>query len=372
MSVNRPTMLLLCALPFLLFLYRSSAACDPTWNVVNLHPDPWWESSAYAVSGSYQGGSVYDGGMSVLTQPAVWNGTADVVILGSARIGQVLGMAGADKVGFYGGRAALWKGPSSEYVELWPDFSIAYAAWNGWQAGSVSAGPAQASLWHGSADSRVALHPGGALSSVALAVDASGQAGNVHWAQEGGSHAALWQSTAESVVDLPPEGAYASRAQAISNGRQGGGVQFDRDGISHAALWSGTADSFFDLTPAGGPTIGGGILGMDGNVQVGGARFIDGTGGATVWFDTPESAFFLGGLLPSNYTESTATAVDIDEFGTIRVVGYAYNENYYLPNGTYYPRNEAMMWVLVPEPSSLFALAAGLAGLAGVRPRRRR
>ena len=111
---------------------------------------------------------------------------------------------------------------------------------------------------------------------------------------------------------------------------------------------------------------------MDGNVQVGGARFIDGTGGATVWFDTPESAFFLGGLLPSNYTESTATAVDIDEFGTIRVVGYAYNENYYLPNGTYYPRNEAMMWVLVPEPSGLLALGAGLAALAGVRPRRRR
>ena len=207
----------------LLTLCLRPVASEPGWVVVNLHPDPWWESSAYAVSGSYQGGSVYDGGMSVLTQPAVWNGTADVVILGSARIGQVLGMAGADKVGFYGGRAALWKGPSSEYVELWPDFSIAYAAWNGWQAGSVSAGPAQASLWHGSADSRVALHPGGALSSVALAVDASGQAGNVHWAQEGGSHAALWQSTAESVVDLHPEGAYASRAQAISNGRQGGG-----------------------------------------------------------------------------------------------------------------------------------------------------
>jgi hypothetical protein len=93
---------------------------------------------------------------------------------------------------------------------------------------------------------------------------------------------------------------------------------------------------------------------------------------ALVWFGSADSCLDLHSFLSSDYTKSEARAVDIDEFGTIRVVGYAYNENYYLPNGTYYPRNEAMMWVLVPEPSSLAALAAGLAGLAGVRPRRRR
>jgi len=118
--------------------------------------------------------------------------------------------------------------------------------------------------------------------------------------------------------------------------------------------------------------LAGPVLGGQGNLLVGGARFLDGSGGATIWFGTPESAFNLASLLSSDYTGSVAYAVDVDEFGTIRVVGYAYNENYYLPNGTYYPRNEAMMWVLVPEPSSLAALAAGLAGLAGVRPRRRR
>ena len=109
---------------------------------------------------------------------------------------------------------------------------------------------------------------------------------------------------------------------------------------------------------------------MDGNVQVGGARFLDGSGGATIWFGTPESAFNLASLLSSDYTGSVAYAVDVDEFGTVRVVGSAYNENYYLPNGTYYPRYEAMMWVLVPEPSSLVALAAGLAALAKFRWRR--
>jgi hypothetical protein len=261
----------------------------------------------------------------------------------------------------------------------WGDVSEALAVFGGTQAGYVVAGIGQpqyagyhAAIWHGSADTLVDLSPVGAVFASLGAIDASGQAGAFRLANMPASHAALWHGTAESVVDLHPAGAYSSQAQAISNGRQGGYVQFVRDGPRTAALWSGTAGSFLDLTPAGGPTIGGAVYGMDGNVQVGGAGFTDGTGGATIWWGTPESAFNLGSLLSSDYTSSIAYAVDVDEFGTIRVVGSAYNNNYYLPNGTHYPRNEAMMWVLVPEPSPLVALAAGLAGLAAVRPRRRR
>ena len=85
---------------------------------------------------------------------------------------------------------------------------------------------------------------------------------------------------------------------------------------------------------------------------------------------TPDAKHSRGLLVGRRTEKSEARAIDVDEFGTIRVVGYAYNNNYYLPNGTYYPRNEAMMWVLVPEPSSLVALAAGLAALAKFRWRR--
>ncbi len=375
----RNRFLMTCAVSSL--VAGAPARAAQTWTVSNLHPDGASASYAVAVSPAYQAGRVLElaGGL----RPAVWHGTAASYTPIMGPYGGVSGIDSEDKVGAWGGRnAALWRGPSNALVDLhppWGDVSEALAVFGGTQAGYVVAGIGQpqyagyhAAIWHGSADTLVDLSPVGAVFASLGAIDASGQAGAFRLANMPASHAALWHGTAESVVDLHPAGAYSSQAQAISNGRQGGYVQFVRDGPRTAALWSGTAGSFLDLTPAGGPTIGGAVYGMDGNVQVGGAGFTDGTGGATIWWGTPESAFNLGSLLSSDYTSSIAYAVDVDEFGTIRVVGSAYNNNYYLPNGTHYPRNEAMMWVLVPEPSPLAALVAGLAGLAGVRPRRRR
>jgi hypothetical protein len=348
-----------------------SVGSAQTWSVVYLHPADALESVAFAAAGSLQGGAVTT--FAGEFHAAVWSSSASSVSSISASSGIIWGMDSLQRVGMLQDRATLWVGSSDTYVNLWPaSSSHAYSVWNGWQAGEILDNGYRATLWNGTEASRLDLHPAGARDSHLAALDASGQAGRFRTTFNSPYHAALWHGTAESVVDLHPAGAYASQAQAISSGRQGGFVQFVRDGPSHAALWSGTAESFFDLTPSGGPTVAGAIYGMDGDVQVGQAGFLDGSGGATVWFGTPESAFFLGSLLSADYTETWAYAVDIDKFGTIRVVGYAYNNNYYLPDGTYYPRNEAMMWVLVPEPSSLFALAAGLAGLAGVRPRRRR
>ena len=377
MTTMRNSFLMTCAVASL--LAGAPARAAQTWTVSNLHPDGASESYAVAVSPAYQAGRVLElaGGL----RPAVWHGTAASYTPIMGPYGGVSGIDSEDKVGACGGRyAALWRGPSHALVDLhpsWADVSAALATFGGMQAGYVVVGPGQpqyagyhAAIWHGSADTFVDLSPVGAEFASIGAVDATGQAGAFRLTNMPTSHAALWHGTAESVVDLHPAGAYASQAQAISNGRQGGYVQFERDGPSHAALWSGSAESFFDLNSPGGPTISGAIYGMDGNVQVGQAGFVDGTGGATVWFGTPDSAFYLGSLLPDDYSETWAYAVDVDEFGTIRVVGSAYNENYYLPNGTHYPRYEAMMWVLVPEPSSLAALAAGLAGLAAFRRRR--
>ena len=351
------------------------------WVAVNLHPADASESWAAAVSGLYQAGRVSDATQQVALHPALWQGSA----LGYTRIsgpsGGIAGIDGFDKVGAWGGRfAALWKGASNTLVDLHPavaTVSQALAVLQGVQVGSVFVSPGQplspgyhAAMWGGTSASFQDMNPAGAVYSVLSAIDWSGQAGGFQPSPAEGGHAALWQGTAESVVDLHPSGAYASQAQAISNGRQGGYVQYARDGPAHAALWTGTPESYVDLTPSFVWTAG--INGMDAGIQVGVGVPLGSTSDfhALVWVGTADSCLDLHAFLSSDYTKSEARAVDIDEFGTIRVVGYAYNNNYYLPNGTYYPRNEAMMWVLVPEPSSLVALAAGLAALAKFRWRR--
>ena len=352
----------------------ASASQSPKWAVVNLNGASGLGSIAWGVDGAtVVGQSVWGGEY----RAARWTGAPIVAHPlpsppGFARALGVYGESTVGYTGFYSSRAALWAGGS--VVDLNPKDaldSVANGAWDGVQVGSAFRGGSNhAAIWSGSAESFVDLHPLGAADSGLLAVDNSGQAGSIYWTQPGEMHAALWHGTAESAVDLHPAGAYASSAQAIADGRQGGYVQFERDGTYYPAVWSGTAESFVNFSAPGAPTDAGVIYGMQGNLLVGGARFLDGSGGATIWFGTPESAFNLASLLSSDYTRSEARAVDIDEFGTIRVVGYAYNNNYYLPDGTHYPRNEAMMWVLVPEPSSLVALAAGLAALAKFRWRR--
>ncbi len=375
--LGRVSAVLVLALAALgLLLFPASAQTGGAWGVVSMHPPAAAESIAFAVSGESQGGMV---DLFAGFRAAVWQGShEDCTVLAPPGYSRVTAMDALSKVGYVGVspvRAMLWAGGGNTPTDLTPLGSRdagALAVFGDMQGGSAAIGSDfHAALWKGTPESFRDLNPVGALSSVIRGIDATGQAGDFSLSL-GQPHAALWHGTAESVVDLHPAAAYASQAQAISNGRQGGYVQFERDGTYYPAVWSGTAESFVNFSAPGAPTDAGIIYGMDGNVQVGGARFLDGSGGATIWFGTPESAFNLASLLSSDYTRSEARAVDIDEFGTIRVVGYAYNENYYLPNGTYYPRNEAMMWVLVPEPSSLVALAAGLAGLAGVRPRRRR
>ena len=364
---------LLPALVISMLAAARGLAQPPTWLLVNLHPIGAESSQAFGVSGAAVVG--YFSAYARPPQAAYWGADYVAKTLPGGSGTWPTGINGATIVGYLRGadaHALMWPAQDQAPVRLEPagaSASYALATDGASQVGSIDS---HAVIWHGAPASIVDVHPVSAWASTLRAVDRSGVAGDIILAAHGPPHAAIWQGAGDSVVDLHPAGAYASQGQAISNGRQGGYVQYERDGTYYPAVWSGTAESFVNFSAPGAPTDAGIIYGMDGNVQVGGARFLDGSGGATIWFGTPESAFNLASLLSSDYTRSEARAVDIDEFGTIRVVGYAYNENYYLPNGTYYPRNEAMMWVLVPEPSSLVALAAGLAVLAGVRPRRRR
>ena len=362
----------------------ASKLCAAGWAVVALHPSDAHESWAMAVSGPLQAGSVYDPTESNDTHPAIWHGAAEPYTRIGGPTGGIYALYGSDRVGTTDGRyATLWQGAENTPIALHPAgaySSSAVGVWSGTQVGYAywsATDPAEsgyrAGLWHGSSGSWTSLHPRAASDSALLAVDSTGQAGRLRSSQSSPYHAALWHGTAESVVDLHPAGAYASAAQAISNGRQGGYVRYTpAPGFTRAAVWAGTADSFLDITPD--TTFGAQIYGMDGNVAVGDTLYHGyevGQGHAIVWTELSKDASFdLHSLLSPDYTNSTAYAVDVDEFGTIRVVGSAYNENYYLPNGTHYPRYEAMMWVLVPEPSSLAALVAGLAGLAAFRRRR--
>ena len=346
------------------------------WEVVNLHPPGagWNGSEALAIDGQTQGGWLQP--MSGM----IWSGSALSASTLPTASSVVWALQGKDKAGTASYRAALWVGSSNDYVDLHQAGAVTsavYGMYGNTQAGEVSwdslsghTSGYHASIWNGTADSWQDLSPVGSSDSHLAAIDASGQVGRYRMSFEVPYHAGLWYGTAESVVDLHPAGAYASQAQAISNGRQGGYVQFGRDGPAHAALWAGTPESYVDITPSFVWTAG--INGMDAGIQVGVGVPLGSTSDfhALVWVGTADSCLDLHAFLSSDYTKSEARAVDIDEFGTIRVVGYAYNNNYYLPNGTYYPRNEAMMWVLVPEPSSLVALAAGLAALAKFRWRR--
>jgi hypothetical protein len=136
---------------------------------------------------------------------------------------------------------------------LHPDgftLSVAWTDRDGQQAGTVSSGPfgrpTHASLWSGSADSWLDLHPPGALSSVIFGTEAGVQVGSVQTIS-GPQHAALWNST-PAWTDLNPPGASSSHVNSISLGRQLGYAQFGS--AWHAVLWNSSPSSFTDLHPA--------------------------------------------------------------------------------------------------------------------------
>ncbi|NUL82789.1 MAG: hypothetical protein HUU60_08725 [Armatimonadetes bacterium] len=71
---------------------------------------------------------------------------------------------------------------------------------------------------------------------------------------------------------------------------------------------------------------------------------------AVLWHGSAESAMELHSLLPPEYTHSEAEGIEVDAFGNVTVVGWAYNGMH--------GRNEAIVWQMaVPEPGSLTVLS---------------
>lgn len=127
--------------------------------------------------------------------------------------------------------------------------SHAYAVCEGFQVGHVATQiEFRASMWSGTAESWVELHPVGAKWSQAFGASATSQVGWAKFTNGGYHHAMVWHGTRESGVDLHPEGMMMSVALGAWAQRQGG-YAIRPDGTIHAGVWSGTAASWVDLHP---------------------------------------------------------------------------------------------------------------------------
>jgi hypothetical protein len=180
-------------------------------------------------------------------------------------------------------------------------------------------------LWHGTAESFIDLNPQGYFTSRAFGVSSETQVGIGYTTKtrevpggggrnltgegqrtitEDTRHALLWRGLPESVVDLHPTGFADSVAWAVEGQRQVGEVhpyEPDAGGMlrtRRAALWTGSADSFVDLHAflAGlGPTFresGAKAIAANGNI-FGGANDIHGNAYAIMWVLVPEPSSFL-------------------------------------------------------------------------------
>ena len=110
-----------------------------------------------------------------------------------------------------------------------------------------AAGVRHASLWNGSAETWVDLHPAGAEYSSAEDVDGEQVVGSAKEVNDQG-HARLWYREGDTwvCVDLHPHGLNERSAAFAVHGGEQVGIVFDNTPY-HAALWRGTADSYVDL-----------------------------------------------------------------------------------------------------------------------------
>jgi hypothetical protein len=235
-------------------LWRGSAA-----SVIDLHPDGFKNSGAFATSGGVQVGY---GVTASATHALKWSGSASSVVDldPTAVFSQALGIAGDQVVGFGDVQiecsvgacqhARLWT--SSGVVDLNPSGFLQSqanatdgASQAGW--GFLTGRGTHALLWAGTADSFVDLNPAGYSGSVASGVSGGQQVGTGFVVSSGASHALLWTGSAASVVDLHPSGFFETHALGVAAGRQVGWGFVTPNGPTHALLWNGSANSVVDL-----------------------------------------------------------------------------------------------------------------------------
>lgn len=332
------------------------------WEVIPLHAPEHVYSHAWAVGPGVQAGTVR---VENRIMPAVWHGSSQSwrsLADGSMLGGDVYAVRGDWQGGWYGGRASLWNGTAESRVDLHPDVagatgSVVRGMGPGQQVGELDFPTTNehAALWRGTAESFVDLHPAGAIRSAAGATDGVRQGGGAAFPSAQGEvlHAMLWSGSAASAVDLNPSFALQSGIAAMAGDQQAGWVQRIGALAVHAAIWSGSAESAVDLHP-GNDQGSSRLLGTTGVYQVGQAY-----SQAALWAGTRESYVNLHALLPPGFGTSVATSVCESE-GRLYIGVTAYEGA--LPRAF-------LVVGSVPSPGAGAALLAGLGVMAARRRR---
>jgi hypothetical protein len=212
----------------------------------------------------------------------------------------------------------------------------------------------RASLWSGTAASRVDLHPAGASQSEIYAISGNQQGGD---ARVGGVlRASLWSGTAASWVDLHPAGLSSSTIYGVSGNQQAGLTQMGN--VVHAGVWSGTAASWVDLNPTGSTfSI---AYAVSDNMQAGYAT-LNNSDHAGLWSGTSASWLDLHAFVPASFSSSQSRAMYRDGVN-LYVSGSGFNtESGFV---------EALLWTR-PIPAPGGAVILGLGGMIAARRRTR-
>ena len=289
------------------FLWKANSTIP-----VDLHPSGATYSRANATDGIKQVGYVEGNNYPYINRKAaLWSGTPQSVVL----------LMPPDQNYF------------SEATSIAGDQQVGYVDYSFRGVGSGYTYIIHSALWHGTPESYVDLHPHlpganspGDQRSKRFDTDGTSQVGYTQFyvpESLGGyrseTRATLWFGTAESAVILHPTGWDASYAYGVKNGTQVGyGFQTAGFTPTQALVWHGSAESLVILGE-------GTALDTNGKTHVGSAPF-GYSSHAFRWDGDSGSGFDLHNVLPPGYTNSGAS--DIDDAGNI--IGWAQTPSGYL------------------------------------------
>ncbi|MEZ4647732.1 MAG: kelch repeat-containing protein [Candidatus Eisenbacteria bacterium] len=332
-----------------------------TWTATSLHPNGALSSHAYGVGdGQETGTAVYPGTDGTEDHAMLWSGSAGSAIdlhnTTTIKTGAVATAGGVQGGNWwqpfeifqngqwyivYYPRACAWSGTAGSFHALstsgW-EYSAVYDSDGVHHVGAVSRDDevgnvyTRAAIWSDATGNFAPLHPtSGVSNSSANALDGDHQYGSILTPYPGPIRkAAKWTGTPASYEDMHPAGASRSWISGAGDGQQVGTAEFN--GIQRAVLWSGHRLSAIDLTGTDGVIPS--LADARGGLQVG-SRFAGGTH-AIIMATNPNDWVDLNDALGPEYSTARAEAIDIEEDGTIRIVGWAHND--------VLTRDEAMLW----------------------------
>jgi hypothetical protein len=319
---------------------------------IDLNPSGFTSSQANGIDDGQVVGWGYKGATNDPSTGLLWNNSGkDIIEFGVNSL--IYAVKGGQQVGEEGWTTCcLWHGTPESKTVLNDEMGIAFDTDGVHQVGCSGVVRRHASLWSGTAESFVDLHPIGYSDSFANGVSGDYQVGYGYReeASRMKGHALLWNGSATKYLDLTPSGFPESFAVDIS-GSQQVGYGITLTGNSHALIWYGSAASVVDLNPNGFTSSS--SFATNGTQQVGkGNGSI--TGGQThgiVWNSTAEDYVDLHQFLSSGFVISYARG--IDDKGNI--VGNATDS---LGN------SHAILWQPVPVPEPAAFVMLGMAAIS--------